>query len=264
MSSSTVDEEFEHSTRANEPGRSSWEKTALPVIDAIKSEELNIVRNLINKDANEDDLPAYEDFLVLYRKEIKALERSQASSAGQPDVDQTNGQKVIAAKDYKAIIQIAEVLACAGSKCRVCVREDLWKLDVFKSSTDIALNNAIDLSLRLWLMLNVRQNSRTLTPDTVALQWNDDDTLSQFVKQQFPEAEEPMTSNSSHRVDADFTAVSLREYRNIDIKWTTSLEDHLRLKYDRKKKARLRVFPFKRILVDHLRSGYTTPLINLF
>jgi hypothetical protein len=113
-------------------------------------------------------------------------------------------------------------------------------------------------------MLNVRQYGRTLTPDTISLQWNDDDTLSQFVDQQFPEGTEPMTSNASHRVDADFTAVTLREYRKIDIKWTTSLEDHLRLKYDRKeKKARLRVFPFKRILIDHLKQGYAS-LVTCF
>jgi hypothetical protein len=154
-----------------------------------------------------------------------------------------------------------EVLTGAASKCRRCVRNKLRNCDVFKSSCDTSLNNSIDVALRLWLMLNVRRFDQTLTPDTISLQWNDDDTLAQFVKQQFPKATEPMTSNASHRVDADFTAVTLQEYRPIDVVWTTSLEDHLRLKYDRKKRrARLRVFPFKQILVDHLKHEYTAPI----
>jgi len=232
--------------------------------DDIKNEGLETIRIFINKDADEKDLPAYEDYLVLYREEIKAIKRQRHTNGTQneeADFDRIGNQKALAARDYKSIIRIVKVLVGAKAKCRSCVRDELRRCDDFNSSSDTALNNSIDMAFRLWLMLNVRRFDQTLTPDTISLQWNDDDTLDQFVTQQFPEATEPMTSNASHRVDADFTAVTLREHRGIDVVWTTSLEDHLRLKYDRKKKtARLRVFPFKRILVDHLKYGYAPPM----
>jgi hypothetical protein len=67
-----------------------------------------------------------------------------------------------------------------------------------------------------------------------------------------------MTSNLLHRVDADFTVSSLQEYCRIEAKWTTSFKDYLQLKYNCKKKiARLRVFLFKRILIDYLEQGYS-------
>ena len=256
MPSSTVEEEFEDQATAD-----SGQATASSAIESLENGELETIKKLINKDAIKADLPKYEDFLVLYRKEIEAVKEDQeqihANSNEQSGSHQTNNRRLLAASNYKDVLQIADVLASAGSRCRVCVRGELRKATVFKDSDDFSLNNSIDLALRLWLMLNIRQIRRNVAPDTNTLQWNDDDTLSQFVKQQFPEAEEPMTSNASHRVDADFTVVSLREYRGIDVKWTTSLEDHLRLKYDRKKKkARLRVFPFKRILMDYLKQGY--------
>ena len=235
--------------------------------DDTKNGGLETIRILINKSAKEKDLPAYEDYLALYRQEIRAIERSQRHAAAtrneEANTNRIGDQKALAARDYKDILRIVEVLARAKSKCRSCVRDELRNCDDFNNSSDTSLNNSIDMAFRLWLMLNVRRFDQTLSPDTVSLQWNDDDTLDQFVGQQFPEATEPMTSNASHRVDADFTAVTLREYRRIDVVWTTSLEDHLRLKYDRKKKkARLRVFPFKGILVDHLKHGYTA-LIKL-
>lgn len=233
--------------------------------DDTKNGGLETIRILINKDAKEKDLPAYEDYLALYREEIRAIERSQrhtnATRNEEADADRIADQKALAARDYKGILRIVEVLVGAKSKCRSNVRDELRNCDDFKRSSDTSLNNSIDMAFRLWLMLNVRRFDQTLTPDTISLQWNDDDTLAQFVTQQFPEATEPMTSNASHRVDADFTAVTLREHRCVDVVWTTSLEDHLRLKYDRKKKkARLRVFPFKRILVDFLKYGYAPPI----
>jgi hypothetical protein len=232
--------------------------------DDVKNGGLETIRNFINKDAKEKDLLAYEDYLVLYCEEIKAIKRQRHTNAtqnGAADFDRIGDQKALAARDYKGILRIVKILVGAKANCRNCVRDELRKCGEFKSNSDTALNNSIDMAFRLWLMLNVRRFDQTLTPDTISLQWNDDDTLAQFVTQQFPEATEPMTSSASHRVDADFTAVTLREHRGIDVVWTTSLEDHLRLKYDQKKKtARLRVFPFKRILVDHLKYGYASPL----
>lgn len=233
-------------------------------------EELAVIRCLLNKDAEASDLWAYSDFLKLYRLEIQSLKPQHAPRDSSRIAAQK--QRLHAAKDYKDLILIVETLAQSDSSRRPHVRDELRKEANFEHCNDATLNTSIDLALRLWLMLNVRKN-RASRPSTVAIQWTDDDTLSDFVRQLFPESNEPMTSNSSHRVDADFTAMGLRDYRNIKIVWTSSLEDHLRLQYDRGKKkmkcfifprreskTRLRVFPYKRALINHLESGYVSPI----
>ncbi|GIC93617.1 uncharacterized protein Aud_010105 [Aspergillus udagawae] len=220
------------------------------------NDELNIIKCLFNDAVTEQDLPAYKNYLELFQKEINRLKNDSRGTTS-PDRNRRN-KRDFAAKDYKDILTMMGVLANSNLNCRAQVREKLRKTG-FEDYDDGPLDSSIDMTLRLWLMLNVRSKDTTIKADTVALQWNDDDTLSQFIVHHFPRAGEPMTSNTLHRVDADFNASSLQLYRNVRIKWTQSLEDHLRLKYRRKtKEVELRVFPFKRILVDYLKSGYVT------
>jgi hypothetical protein len=59
-------------------GQTNPALTAKP--DDTKNGGLETIKVLNNKDAEERDLPAYEDYLVLYREELRAIERSQRHS----------------------------------------------------------------------------------------------------------------------------------------------------------------------------------------
>ena len=208
------------------------------------------LRSIFNRQAQASD---YKDYLKYFNEEIHSLLVPKERHYEEDDPrgqDKTHGH---AARDVKDLILIAKTIASSPTRCRPCVRTLLRGQAQFKDSEAIPLDNSINLALRLMLTLNARTNIVS-RPDTAALQWNDEDTLEAFVTQQFPPTSESMHSNASHRMDDDFTAMALRKYRGVKITWTSSLEDHLRLKYNRKTKTkRLKVFPYKRLLIDHLK-----------
>lgn len=202
----------------------------------------NFIQSVFNKeliDNNELISTKYNDYLQdWYSVEIESLEKDSSTTQH-------------AAQSYKDIISIIQVLSNRRDCCRDCVRSVL--LQEFFSDKDIVLvNNSIELALRLWLMLNVRDN-KLARPKTKAIQWEDDETLLEFIDRQFPICSEYLILNGSHRVDFGFTVASLRQFRHIDVMWTSSLEDHLRMVYNQQtKKTTLKVFPHKRILIDYL------------
>lgn len=125
------------------------------------------------------------------------------------------------------------------------------------------LNNSINLALRLWLMLDIREAD--YAPASSTIQWDDHSTLQDFIKRQFPR---PVVYDSSSEIDrfllleSDFTAVNLRKIGAITIDWTWNLADHLKL--DRRTR-RLKVYAFGVWLYDQKISQSSiipTTLIN--
>jgi hypothetical protein len=123
----------------------------------------------------------------------------------------------------------------------------------FQNAEDLNINRSIDLTLRLWLTLNVREPAYKLqTPQTPVLQWDDSTALSSFVASQFPKARWHLDVRAS-RLDPYFTAVNMVRICGLKIEWTDSLEDHLRL--DRRQKV-LRIYPHKCCLQGYLESSH--------
>ena len=91
----------------------------------------------------------------------------------------------VATKTHEDLLYVVGALRKAKHWRRVEVR-NAWS-DRFSSHTDVAINEAIDLALRLWLMLNVlddHQNTRLEQNPTIQL--NEQLTLEDFIKSQLP------------------------------------------------------------------------------
>jgi hypothetical protein len=153
----------------------------------------------------------------------------------------------LAAKSHEDVLHIARTLSTQKCSTRPVIRE-LLRLR-FKYADDLAIDRSIDLTLRLWLMLNVRDPQlRVLDHQKPALHWQDDCSLEEFVTSQFPPSIWSLEARES-RLDPFFTAANMARICGLKLEWTESLEDHLRL--DRRDKV-LRIYPYKNALVGHL------------
>ena len=124
-------------------------------------------------------------------------------------------------------------------------------------SDDGALDEHIDLSLRLWLMLNVRDSrSRLQAPQTPLITWTDHASFENFITQSFPRSRWQIDPKDS-LLHPSFTAAFMVEVCGLRLEWTESLADHLRL--DRRNNI-LRVYTdkdFLRVCLDGARSSET-------
>lgn len=140
----------------------------------------------------------------------------------------------------------------------------------FTSTTPEFVDPAIDLAVRRWLMLNVTDpfsQIRLLWPQTVALHWREEESLLGFIARSFPGPRTTMTIDTTNYLDDAFNAISITKYAKLEIRFTTSLEDHLRLRFDGRGRV-LRVFNHKMWLLKQLRpagarvSGFVSVTFN--
>lgn len=185
------------------------------------------------------DLRAFEAYFRYYESEIAMLQFGSSPLSRQS----TN----LAAKTHGDILYIARILQQCGPETRSAVRRSLQTR--FPGAKDIDLDRSIDLTIRLWLSLNVREEAfRPLSPRTPALKWNETSTLQDFLSALFPTAQWQIQAREG-RLHPYFTVANMIKICGLKLEWTDSLEDHLRL--DRRQKA-LRVYPYKCCLAAHL------------
>lgn len=182
-------------------------------------------------------LDAFECYFKYYEEEIDWLQGGVT-----PETDQLAG---LAGQTHDDLLIIANVLRqnahCNRSEIRAKFRESHGRND----GEDWAINRSIDITIRLWLQINVRdtlfRDSGKGVPD---VQWDELQTLTEFLSSLFPVAKWELGAKE-RRLDPYFTGANMVEFCDLKIDWTTSLEDHLRL--DRVRKV-LWVFPYKRNL----------------
>ena len=126
---------------------------------------------------------------------------------------------------------------------RKYLREALAKDSHFKNHSEESVNRTIELALRLWLVLNFRDDE--YSPGVLSIQWEDGISLRAFILQQFPSPR--MLRNLSERMfdfvlPDNFTMVKLKRYSGIKVHWTYDLSEHLDLDKDHRI---LKVFPLK-------------------
>jgi hypothetical protein len=189
------------------------------------------------------DLTAFAAYFRYYDSEIDMLQFGSSPFSRQ--------SADLAAKTHGDILFIARTLQQSEAKTRPAVRHSIQTR--FQDATDIALNRSIDLTIRLWLSVNVRENAfRALSPRTPVLEWNDASTLQDFLLGLFPKAQWHLQAREG-RLHPYFTVANMIKICGLRLEWTDSLEDHLRL--DRRNKI-LRVFRYKCCLTAHLtRTG---------
>lgn len=106
---------------------------------------------------------------------------------------------------------------CTRPQLRSAIRQS----DLFRGRTDEQVNRMIDLALRLWLAILVRD---LVYAPHCSVQWNDEVTLGNLITSQFAV---PRNANTvTQRVDG-MTMVRLRRYSGIQVEWTDNLREHL-------------------------------------
>jgi hypothetical protein len=196
-----------------------------------------------------DQFPKYQrdtisHYFGYYDEEIEKLRFGQN--------EQEWAAAKLAATNHEHIVSIAKVIQdkTKQTHTKKALRAEL-KRTIFNQHDDIAIDRSIDLALRLCIMVNTREERfRSQRSRTPPLQWDENDTLPQFFDKMFPETRWKADARERH-LSPHFTVAYMTRVCGLEVEWTTSLEDHLRL--DREKKS-LRVFPYKACLEAHLQS----------
>jgi hypothetical protein len=149
----------------------------------------------------------------------------------------------LAITTYEDVLTVAKIVQDNKDMVR---RELRGRLRVtFPGADDVALGRSLDVVVRLWLMVNIKEFAfQSLRPQTRCIQWADNLTLQQCLQGCFPPPRWKVTAKES-RLDPYFTAANMVEICQLRIFWTTSLHEHLFL--DRGNKI-LKVFPYKGVL----------------
>lgn len=193
----------------------------------------------------------FESFIAYYNDEILQLEFG-------PQNERQSAK--LALSTHGNLIEVVQVLGRNRNRTRPELRR-LLSDSIFPNAGKQQLNRTIDVTLRLWLMINTRESqlkpsSRLHRP---CLEWNDESTLSGFLSGSFPKPRWELSAREG-RYDPRFTAAFMTKICGLKIGWTTSLEDHLRL--DRRTKT-LWVFPYKPFLQMLLQTDETSASLGL-
>jgi hypothetical protein len=152
---------------------------------------------------------------------------------------------------HELVLAVVELIWKRQQRNEPCYRVELQSSlasdEMFAQHSKETVNQAIDLALRLWLALNIRQEGEFSPGGAKSVQWDSNLPLHEFISHQFPEPR--MIIGIGGKDDLtfprNFTAMNLRRYSGIKVKWTSSLSEHLIL--DREHRM-LKIFPLKRYL----------------
>lgn len=118
-----------------------------------------------------------------------------------------------------------------------------------KPSSDVQgkLNNSINLALRLFLTIDIREE--VFAPASTTIQWDDTSTLQDLIERQFP-GPRLLDDGGKGRIvpGNDFTAVNLQRIGGVNLDWTCDIKEHLL--FDREFRS-LKVYTLKSCLYDH-------------
>lgn len=185
------------------------------------------------------DLSSLDRYFRYYERELGMLKFGK--------LGQRLSSTDLAIKTHADVLFVVETLRDSENVTKRQVRDRLRVR--FADADELALNGSIYLSLRLWMMVNVREHSlRLQTPQTPVLMWDDDLPFEEFLDRTFPTARWQIGAKDS-RLHPSFTAAFMVEICGLHLEWTDCLADHLRL--DRRHKI-LRIYPHKICLRNHL------------
>ncbi|KAF1982540.1 hypothetical protein K402DRAFT_308281, partial [Aulographum hederae CBS 113979] len=156
-------------------------------------------------------------------------------------------------RDLNGVRTIIQELHSVRGKARKRILEHLQTS--YLNSSDDSVMRSIELTLRLCLTMNIRSPDVTTQParsNTSNIEWEDESTLDELIRAQFPRTEYPLKSSKEYRIDAKFTAPFLSNIAGIQIDWTDDLAEHLQYNHHRRA---LKVYQHKICLIHHLESG---------
>jgi hypothetical protein len=158
------------------------------------------------------------------------------------------------AKHHMDFLKVVKELQEDFSLTRAQLRTKVTALlpQVPHSGAGPKTDRCIDIAVRLWLMLNTREWSFANDGKgqmRECLDWTDSQRFQDFVHSLFPKSTEKLSLKES-RLKPGFTVAYMVNVCGLNVEWTYSLEDHLRL--DRQRNARtLWVFAEEAFLQAH-------------
>lgn len=162
-------------------------------------------------------------------------------------------------EDITAIItSIISLLINNGLCTRGQIRASLAITSGIASQLPERRNNSINVALRAWLTMNIREDKFAQAEETI--QWDDTTGLRDFVAYQFKGPKNKATSRESDIIlDSQFTAANMREHCQIKTKLKFNLNQHLTVVSARGQKTLL-VYP----LASCLRAHQNRYVLDLF
>ncbi|KAK8112657.1 hypothetical protein PG984_013183 [Apiospora sp. TS-2023a] len=204
-----------------------------PVSHQVKCD---ISRNLFNAEYRSGQDPDWESYYAYFDRELRHLAIGVASC-----------QPYNILQSHHDIIHVHKIIKSNKHNPKHEVRRLLR--GYYAQAEDNLIESAIDLTVRLWLMVNVRsQTSLHRMPQKLSVAWDNSASLTDLVGSLFQPSRQPLDPSRSRLVPL-FTAWSMSQLCGLQIRWTDSLEDHLRLDLRAKE---LWIFPFKVFLLKHM------------
>lgn len=172
------------------------------------------------------------DFLALYFEQLRQLDL-QYGKAGE--------EWIFASKSHRQIYETISTLRDLGVHVtRVEARKAVQDHFLLLTPDPRTLDSLIDAALRIWLLINYR------CPDDISVgfgrpcvTWSENDTLSSTVCSIFRSSKTQLTL-AQRRLSPSFTLANMINICRLRVRWTLTLDDHLRL--DRQHKI-LWIFP---------------------
>ena len=159
----------------------------------------------------------------------------------------------VAAKTHSALRDVARCLSKNRTSKLSVVRTEVQKLFPQHEADSEAIQLSIELSLRLWMTINVWSEDPELTVGNAPSRaWtNSESSLTDFLSAQFT-ASTTLVDAKECQMPTDFTACNLIYICDLTIEWTECLAHHL--SYDPQTR-KLYVYYFRGCLYYHSRAA---------
>jgi hypothetical protein len=170
---------------------------------------------------------------------------------------ESDSMEPVDSRHVQIIVRTISEAVLIGIRCdRKAVRDSLTQEMAFQHHSEESMNRTIDLALRLWLTINIRDDE--FCPAVRSVQWDDHTPLESLIVAQFPKPrliKELYEKMFDYVLPDNFNIVKLKQWSAIRVDWTYDLSEHL----DFDKDVRiLKIFPLKGY-VNGLRRRYFSP-----
>lgn len=173
-------------------------------------------------------------------------------------------QSRFATDNFDRIAELIQTLRQNSTKPLSGLISDLQSS--FLNVDENAIKRSIELTVRLWLTLNVNSTAIAVGPILAhagMLEWSTGQSLDTLIASQFGTSSREKsvlshpTSKDLPTVGPDFTAANLVNICSIKLIWSNNLADHLR--YDRKRRI-LTIYKHKICLINHMKASSGCPI----
>jgi hypothetical protein len=210
-----------------------------------KDAKILIGKAMLRETFEAADLHSFERYFRYYEQELGLQNFGKMAKALRPTP--------LAVKTHADVIHVVNAIRTRQDSTKLELRLQLAQH--FDRANSDEIDRSIDLGVRLWTMVNVREpRLKLLAPQTEPISWQCSATLRSLLAQTFPRSRWQLEVKDS-RLHPSFTAAFMTDICGLQLEWTDCLADHLRL--DRREKA-LRIYSYKSVLQYRLKEALSS------